>query len=385
MATPAIPQENPTTPAPTPLEVMTTEETYILTAIKEIEDRATEFASLAREVNKVSSGATKNRSGLDQAMNRLLGAFPGVVLLLLVEKTNPLEKDAKLLTDPALIKTAIQRWSQQYDKTRPSSCFAASTMAFSNSRGCSAKLSDLCKAYGSDGKGQLSIITIGDDLGINNHEVRSPDDLNQYVSATSSDGSATEETFGPAKELLQAWVDGGFQFCAAVSSSGHSWDVKETYGAIPTPPAAQWIGAPSTLGELTSECLDSNGEAALVNLYALRVRFPEYAMVTSWKSALEHRSRVCREAIVQWCSNTYEIEGELIASYVTKQCEIREVTAEDVDNDIRNFAQVGMTKASRLLHGQLKEEILACSKARAKGYEWTYARPSPEGCHPSDK
>ena len=383
VTTPVTPQDNPT--PPTPLEVMVTAENHILTAAKEIENRATEFASLAREVNTLSSASAKTRSGLDQAVNRMLGAFPGSAFLWLVEKPSPLEKETKLLTDAALIRTAVQRWSQQYDRTRPSSCFAASTMAFANSKECVAKLRDLCKSYGSDGKGQLSIITIGNDLDIITHEVKSQDEVNRYADVNSSDGSSTEETLSSVKDLFETWLDGRFQFCAAVSSSGHEWNAKDTSGPIPDPPAVQWIAAPSTLADVTTECLDSNGEAALLNLYALKNRFPEYSMVTLWKSALEHRSRVCHDAVVQWCSSTYAIKGELIASYLTVECKIREVTAEDVDNDVRGFAQSGMTKASQLLHGELKEQILACTKAMAKGYQWTYTRPSVEGCKPSEK
>ena len=99
-----------------------------------------------------------------------------------------------------------------------------------------------------------------------------------------------------------------------------------------------------------------------------------------WESDVQKRVNGCREAVKATCNHTYELSGEIVLAYLTKSCDVREVTAQDIDEDLERFALAGLTHADRLKHAQLKETITVCKEAAKASYAWRYFEPSQNDC-----
>lgn len=80
----------------------------------------------------------------------------------------------------------------------------------------------------------------------------------------------------------------------------------------------------------------------------------------------------CRTAASLLCSNTYVVKDQVILSYATLGCEVREVTKEDVERDMEVFS----TNAEKLNHSTLLDDIQACQEAHNAGFSWLYVKPT---------
>jgi len=300
----------------------------------------------------------------------------------MVDKDNPLFKGKLMPTDPAVIRAAIHKTYSHYKETLPSGCFLPERVEFLPSKGCVDRVGDLCQSLNSDGKGQLSVVTVESDLTTPSHPVDTPEEWNQVTSTNREHGDSSGEIYGVARDLIQTWVADTFYFCSAASASGQRFEAKVPSGPIPDPPAARFAVVDS-LEAVKRECFDIDVMNVQANHLLLKIQFDGYYMAKAWEPAIMLRARRCQEAVQGFCQNAYLVKGEMILGYVTKGCEIREVTAEDVDNDIQRFTAIGMTRADRLNHGELRDQIDTCKTANEKGFDWSYQPPSLKDCHPS--
>jgi len=369
-------------PEATPLDKMLAAEARILSAIQSLQDHVSDLASLARQINQADSGASNDAERSEQLSTQLISQFPGLVLLAAIDSDNSLLKGKLLQTDPTLIRAALVKPYRKYHDHPPSSCFSPNDVKFSESRECVENLSQLCKSFESNGEGRLSVVSIRDDLTSVSRAVKSPDDWLQSESTPSDATDSASEKYKAVKDLLQAWTDEIYYFCATASTSGQPFEAKMPSGAIPNPPAAGVVTTVS-LEDIERECIEIDVLTAQANSRALKARYPDYSMVGFWDEWIETRRRRCNESIQSWCGAAYVLKEEVILAYVTRGCEIREVTAEDVDNDLQRFTSFGVTRADRLKHEVLRDQIDTCQAANGKGFSWSYQPPSLKECQTS--
>jgi hypothetical protein len=80
----------------------------------------------------------------------------------------------------------------------------------------------------------------------------------------------------------------------------------------------------------------------------------------------------CGIAAAKKCKNAYIVRKEVILSYPTAGCQIRDVTKKDVENDIKYLE----TNADKLNQSTLLDRIDFCQAASDKGYSWWYQKPA---------
>jgi hypothetical protein len=73
----------------------------------------------------------------------------------------------------------------------------------------------------------------------------------------------------------------------------------------------------------------------------------------------------------KFCSDISFVGATAILTYETKGCDLREVTENDIDNDLRMFS----TEAEKLMHSTLKDRVVACDGIHKLGVSWNYTRP----------
>lgn len=81
----------------------------------------------------------------------------------------------------------------------------------------------------------------------------------------------------------------------------------------------------------------------------------------------------CEMFVKETCKNVHRISPEDFAyNYATKGCEVRNVTKQDVADDVADFKEGSSTDADIKKHEQIAEVIEACSIVEKKAYEWKY-------------
>lgn len=120
-------------------------------------------------------------------------------------------------------------------------------------------------------------------------------------------------------------------------------------------------------------CFDAKpSEQRVKRLIELKSQFPDYWTIKRYHDDYMQWWPACREAATDLCKNTYAIKGQIILAYPTVACKNREVTREDVENDIRLMG----SNADKLKHSMLLDEIDACQKAHDSGLFWRYEEPT---------
>jgi hypothetical protein len=79
----------------------------------------------------------------------------------------------------------------------------------------------------------------------------------------------------------------------------------------------------------------------------------------------------CQTQLDIRCRNTYIVKSEVILSYPTIGCTVRDVTKTDVEND----AKYMNTNAEKLNHLTMTDIIDYCQMASDNGYSWWYQKP----------
>jgi hypothetical protein len=180
--------------------------------------------------------------------------------------------------------------------------------------------------------------------------------------------------------FMEAVLNRSFSFCQAAGLAGQFFEPKEITNYPLNPPPARPFWLPSAPEEFRSECFTFDVFDAYSNYLYLQSRYPKSFALKLWGDEPKKRAEGCAKAVRDACMHTYQIGGEIILAYLTKGCEVREVTEQDVDNDIRDFAILGVTHAEQLKHAQLKRTIGLCRDAATAGYIWAYIEPVTAAC-----
>ncbi|MBZ0221268.1 MAG: hypothetical protein K8I01_12655 [Candidatus Methylomirabilis sp.] len=126
---------------------------------------------------------------------------------------------------------------------------------------------------------------------------------------------------------------------------------------------------PSTFQKI---CFDAKpSEQRVKRLHELKSQFPNHWTIQRYYDDYKKWWPACRETAADLCKNTYTIKDQIILSYPTVACKNREVTREDIENDLRMID----SKAEKLKHSTLLDEIDACQKAHDSGLFWRYEEP----------
>ena len=316
---------------------------------------APQVAAYAAKINAAAKAPGKDQKRVQGLREQLLKQFPGAFVL--TDKT-PIE------TDPKKIRA---RLSEVLEGTRHSSighCFDVDKRTFSGSEPCHQKLRLSCLELEADGKGNLTAAVVDENLGVKDVRFNSLEELKQSFD--------------------YAFVGGTPALCKLASLAGETF--KATYPAayphFPKGPAGFAMVFPVP-DSVRTECFAMDIAAASVAIAKLEGRFPSmgtgFSMPT-WKKNLDAREKRCAEAIRELCQNTYLLSGRAILAYPTKGCKVREVTAEDVDSDVKEMAEFGLTQADQLNHAQLKETLSSCQMADSRGFAWRFVQPSTTDC-----
>lgn len=130
-----------------------------------------------------------------------------------------------------------------------------------------------------------------------------------------------------------------------------------------------------TVGSFTFQkiCIDDKPAEQLVHrLIDLKSKFMEDWTIKKYSATYERWESACNKTAQQICKNTYVVKDQIILTYSTVACENREVTKDDIENDIREF----YSNADKLKHSTLLDEIDTCQKAHDNGFFWSYQEPT---------
>ncbi len=105
--------------------------------------------------------------------------------------------------------------------------------------------------------------------------------------------------------------------------------------------------------------------------HLLSEKYSDQVPLNLWKMGLDEREVNCRKGIQNLCGNTYAIKGTRIYAYGTIGCKIREVTVNDVQNDLLSFP----TEAEKLNHSKIIDTIRFCDEANNAGFSWYFVEP----------
>lgn len=106
-------------------------------------------------------------------------------------------------------------------------------------------------------------------------------------------------------------------------------------------------------------------------MLGLWFQFPEHWLIKKYYDDYEKWEPACNGAAQAICKNTYIIKEQIIFTYPTVACKNREVTREDIENDIFLLD----SNAEKLKHSTLLDEIEICQKAHNSDFYWSYEEP----------
>lgn len=178
------------------------------------------------------------------------------------------------------------------------------------------------------------------------------------------------------------WASEGFQAiadaCWFVSAQGFEFQKKEIYFKdFKTPqwiedlPYSDWINSE----DFSVKCPDKPNKIIYrINTLKAEKRISKYDR--NKFNSTEKRLKYCQNFVAKSCKNVERIgDLDVAFNYVTKGCNIRQVTNSDVQQDIQNFKLSGMTDADIKSHSRISEVLTVCKLANGKEYFWDYEAP----------
>lgn len=125
--------------------------------------------------------------------------------------------------------------------------------------------------------------------------------------------------------------------------------------------------------EFDQICIKSKPSKERVNrLLNLKNQFPDNWTINVLYDSYSKWQPACNKAAQQICERAYVLKGQIILTYQTMACKNREVTKEDIENDLHSFD----SHAAKLKHSILLDEINVCQKAYDNGFRWFYREPT---------
>lgn len=173
-----------------------------------------------------------------------------------------------------------------------------------------------------------------------------------------------------------------FVFCKLASLVGQDFEPKSAIPPDPPPAWAEFIpdddNASKPMAYEQKYCVDAKPSAAILAKLALYSNDP----FDEWRFIVSANLKQCNVLIGIFCRDSYVVKDKVILTYPTVGCEIREVTREDVEKDLDNWRNDGITEADILNHSTLLDTIDLCQAASNAGYVWDYKKPSlGKDCH----
>lgn len=272
-------------------------------------------------------------------------------------ETEPQQKIEKVLNDTISI----------YQNTL--GCFDQKT--YSKLKSCE-NFRKLCRHFGSE-NGDMYYYELTKDLELVKIDVSENDTIlssgpwNDYVQTT--DTKDRDPING--EDLLQKDT---YQFCRLLTLTSDPF-LPASIRKEPEVNSKFFAGFYRNVGSFTFQkiCIDDKPDEQLVNrLIDLKSIFPENWTIKKYSETYEKWESACNKTAQQICKNTYVVKDQIILTYRTVACENREVTKDDIENDIREF----YSNADKLKHSTLSDEIDTCQKAHDNGFFWAYQQPT---------
>ncbi len=119
--------------------------------------------------------------------------------------------------------------------------------------------------------------------------------------------------------------------------------------------------------------IDRPDEDLYRNLYLLKDAYPEDSFIRANLKKYETWVHQCDWAAHHFCHDVHVHDDTAIMSYRAARCEIRDVTADDLNNGMARMA----TTAEELTYSRLKEHLTFCQEAYDAGFRWSYVKPKP--------
>jgi hypothetical protein len=324
-------------------------------------------AALFRKINEVPPGA-KSNSQRDAITKTISERYPGALIVVYAHYKGP----SNLPTNPKAIEQELRSWLEtflaQASAKNTATCVSADPRSYSGSAPCRERLAQECVNFSSDGRGGLQVSVIDDALRVRDLSFESEEQLGAIYP--------------------NAAVTGKVDFCRLAAVAGARFQSSYPVDWPLTPKGTGFPFMSPYPESVKADCLGIDFDDLEGRFADLETRFSgiwaEYH-VGEWRKDLKVYRAGCLKAVKELCQNTYVVAEKVILDYPTKGCEVREVTAEDIDADIKNMNEAGLTKADQLNHAQLKEQILACQAAHEKGYSWKFVEPSTKNCKKAKK
>lgn len=117
--------------------------------------------------------------------------------------------------------------------------------------------------------------------------------------------------------------------------------------------------------------------------YFLKSKIKEFNVFSEHINKLKNS---CDNAIYENCKSVFIVKSIAIYVYTTIECENREVTANDIRNDIQEWRELNFTEAQILQHSKLIDDIEFCQDAYNSNYVWDFKTPEiKKGCKSKNK
>jgi hypothetical protein len=334
-----------------------------------------DWAEVAATLKLASSA---DEGGRDELIFSLFTKYPGILLI----NAKVFEDGDKFVTDAERLRTALLQQRDQFLANDPSRCFDSSTGRFRpTAMGCAEIRKDSCSRYGSM-LGELFVEEVeGEALHAETIPIATEEDARARIASTFSTDGDPGQFAGFQKTALDMAAQ-QFHVCRAIAQ----WEEltpKEFSGGGSGPAAVTPLYfRPEDSSSPEATCFLPRFHEIGANLVYLAWRYPDSFRVKHWKDGYDGRRSYCEKTVQEWCGNAYVIGGEVILSYVTVDCRLREVTSVDVTEDIRKFEVQGTTHAERIKHAQLLEPLRFCKGAAENSFGWRYVAPTVTGCKP---
>jgi len=218
---------------------------------------------------------------------------------------------------------------------------------------------------------QLGDVGLDSELEVTTTVFKSQDEFDHYDKLV----SASSKSQNDFEELRATFARASFSACRMLADRKISFRQKTINFTGDTPAWVNklsygWAGGPESLNE---KCLTKSGVPK--DIFSKFSRLKANYEIQYPLNSVESGINACQKAVGEICENTFEAKGKMIFSYSTKGCSVREVTADDVESDIKEWRNAGTGEADIISHSTLLDVINLCKQAQDYGYSWNYKKP----------
>lgn len=174
------------------------------------------------------------------------------------------------------------------------------------------------------------------------------------------------EELDPNGKLLPAvvWDYAQALACRLWGRRGGTFQSYVIFAADPPP----WITAPRMT---VADCEARSALEARVKKLESAVAKRDIGIPIIWRDVAASRVKQCAEHVTQYCASVYRIGSVHAMAYVTKGCNVRRVTANDIKSDVERMEGL-WTEAERLEHLLVAHNIETCAALAEREWTWTF-------------